>query len=335
LPNLPALKDLWQDPLPKLIRDWVGELMRSDPALNKKVRVWFSLKTLLVWTSILAVAMAVAAPITKPGNAGENMAAFLIASAVLAGLELCIWYRQWTAISLIVAFVLLWGMLMPSLSTPQFSVRRSQCQNNLKMLILAVHNFEAASKCFPQTAGTNGNGSAQYPYSWRIAILPYIEQQALYDQYRFDEPWDSAHNSELASLMPKEFRCPSHAKKPVDYSTSYLALTGAGTLFPEDRPGKIRIDARIGLSNMIALIECPEKRVHWMKPDDISLDEAIALYSPNARTPPASNHKGGCNSAWGDGSVTFLSFDPGGLMTVLQAMNAAAGQQSADENGNQ
>jgi prepilin-type processing-associated H-X9-DG protein len=174
---------------------------------------------------------------------------------------------------------------------------------------------------------------ALYPFSWRVAILPYIEHQALYDQYRFDEPWDSVHNSKLAASMPATFQCPKHKNRRGDVTTAYVALTGPGTLFPEDRPGKLRDAAPLGQANMIALMECPDNRVHWMKPDDLSLDEAIALYSPNAKTPPKSYHTGGCNTAYADGSVHFLSHDSatGELMSVLQTMKDAAKQKADDE----
>lgn len=182
--------------------------------------------------------------------------------------------------------------------------KRSRCQNNLKQLALAFHNFESRFHHFPQSS--NSQADVRFPFSWRIAILPYIEQQALYDAYRFDEPWDGPNNSKLAERMPAVFRCPSEPRFFGDdvVTTPYLAVTGDGTMFPDGRAGKLR-DARNGQSNTVMLVEVPSRRVHWMCPDDISLDDLIALLATHGNEAMQSPHRAGVNFARGDGAVTF------------------------------
>ena len=78
--------------------------------------------------------------------------------------------------------------------------------NNLKQLALGIHNFHSAYRKLP-AARTDENG--QPLLSWRVAILPFIEQQALYEQFHLDEPWDSEHNLKLIDQMPATFTDPS------------------------------------------------------------------------------------------------------------------------------
>jgi len=287
----------------------------------------YSLRSLLAIVSILALSMAICLPLIRPSSADfdADYVSFFLLSTLLSGLGLSVWFRSWTVFGSLIALALFFSLfLTPLVRFAEPSRKRPVCQTNLKQQGLALHNIEYAFKTFPATSGTDKD--PQFPYSWRVAILPYIEQQGLYDQYRFDEPWDGPNNSKLASLMPKTFQCPTHRNKQNDFTTPYVAITGPGTMFPEDRPGVFRRDCRIGQSNMIAIIECPDHAVHWMKPDDLSLAEAIALYSPSAATSPTASHSGGCNAARCDGSVGFHAFNDVELLAILQAMREAVVQ---------
>ena len=70
-----------------------------------------------------------------------------------------------------------------------------QAVNNLRQIGLGMHNYHATYNRFPGPAITNDKGDRLL--SWRVAILPFIEQQALYEQFHLDEPWDSDHNIKL------------------------------------------------------------------------------------------------------------------------------------------
>src|SRR4029079_14059052 len=80
---------------------------------------------------------------------------------------------------------------------------RNQSMNNLKQTSLAIQNHLDAKGTFPAAGG--GQGSQ---LSWRVQILPFIEQNALYSQFHLDEPWDSAHNRALLDKMPDVFKNP-------------------------------------------------------------------------------------------------------------------------------
>ena len=67
-----------------------------------------------------------------------------------------------------------------------------------------------------------------------MAILPYIEQQELYNKFKLDEPWDSPHNKALLKEMPPIYRCPIRTK-PEPFTTTYRVFVGKGALFEKDQ----------------------------------------------------------------------------------------------------
>jgi hypothetical protein len=142
--------------------------------------------------------------------------------------------------------------------------------NNLKQLGLALLNYHDAMGAFPAAAA--GQKPKQPPVSWRVLVLPYVEQDALYKQYHFDEPWDSENNKKLIPLMPKVFQAPG-SKKAVDGKTNYLAVSGDAYALAADKTHRIT-DITDGTSNTILLVEASdEKAVPWTKPEDFSPDK--------------------------------------------------------------
>ncbi len=101
--------------------------------------------------------------------------------------------------------------------------------NNLKMIGLGFHNYYSANNHYP-TPVMYGGSNKSIPYSWRVAILPYIEQEPLYKQYNFDEPWDGPNNRKLLDKMPAFFGCPGANGEPASpTNASYYVFTGKGT----------------------------------------------------------------------------------------------------------
>ena len=189
------------------------------------------------------------------------------------------------------------ALLLPAVQSAREAARRAQCVNNLKQIGLAMHNYMSTNDAFPRPAITNNEGKALL--SWRIAILPYIEQQALYNKFKLDEPWDSPHNLPLLKEMPATYACPSRpAGEP--FTTTYRVFTGKGALFEDGKDTKI-VDVTDGTSNTIMVVEAKEA-VPWTKPDDLPFDPAAAPSLLGA----ASTHPGGFNALFANGSVRFL-----------------------------
>jgi prepilin-type N-terminal cleavage/methylation domain-containing protein len=109
------------------------------------------------------------------------------------------------------------ALLLPAIQAAREAARRSQCQNSMKQLGLAILNYESSKKELPAGGITDGPLGARSGAGWSILILPYVEEQALYDKYDFDEPNESTTdvdkdglvNSVVREANPKVFDCPT------------------------------------------------------------------------------------------------------------------------------
>lgn len=104
-----------------------------------------------------------------------------------------------------------------------------------------------------------------------MAILPFIDQQNLYQAFHLDEPWDSAHNQKLLKEMP-ELYAPPGLKTPEPGMTVYQVFTGNGAAF-ELKNGRTlpQIGNGDGTSNTFMIVEAANP-VPWTRPEDLSYD---------------------------------------------------------------
>jgi hypothetical protein len=208
------------------------------------------------------------------------------------------------------------GLFLPAIQSARAAAMRAQSTNNMKQIALAMHNYNAVNgDHFPAAAICDADGKPLL--SWRVAILPYIEQQNLYQQFHLDEPWDSAHNKPLLEQMPKIYGSPADRGNPPANHTYYQVFQGNGAMF-EINQGCRLADITDGTSNTIMAVEAGVA-VPWTKPEDLEFDPEKALPKLGGMnwSPP------GFNAAFGDGSVRFL------LLTlnkdVLKALITRAG----------
>jgi prepilin-type processing-associated H-X9-DG protein len=190
------------------------------------------------------------------------------------------------------------GLLMPAVTKTREAAGRVKSQNNLKMLALGMHAYHDATGTFPAWAVYSKDGKRPL-LSWRVALLPYLEQGELYKQFKFDEPWDSEHNKRLVSKMPAVF---ANAEAPPSNEpglTHYQVFVGGGAPFRFDARGIRVVDVTDGTSNTIMIATATDP-VPWTKPEDLT-------YS--ARKPVPKLGLGGkpANVALFDGSVRALS----------------------------
>jgi hypothetical protein len=152
------------------------------------------------------------------------------------------------------------------------SARQSQCLNNLKQIGLAMHNYHSKHDSFPPAFTASKEGKPLL--SWRVLILPYLEQEELYKQFHLDEAWDSPHNKTLISKMPAFYACPSGKQTTLSNGkTSYLTARGPATAFPGSTGIKFQ-DITDGLSNTIMVVDAnDEAAVIWTMPDDWTMPE--------------------------------------------------------------
>ena len=164
----------------------------------------------------------------------------------------------------------------PQPANPREAALSANSQNNLKQIGLAIHNYEATYGYLPPAAVIDQNGKPLY--SWRVLLLPYLEQDALYKKWKLDEPWDSPNNKSLAEAVLKVFANP---EKPTN-KTHYRVFVGdkAGWVkSPKGwRPDQANGNGLLkfanftdGLSNTLAVIESRDP-VNWAAPDDLPYD---------------------------------------------------------------
>jgi hypothetical protein len=147
--------------------------------------------------------------------------------------------------------------------------RRVAHTNNLKQLALAMHIYHDTYRRFPPAVICDRTGRPLY--SWRVALLPFLEQEALYKQFKLDEPWDSPNNIRLLNQMPKVFATPNSAGS----KTCYQVFVGPGTPWTGDgRQGPSLAQFPDGTSNTLLIAEAANP-VEWTKPDDIRMGPAI------------------------------------------------------------
>ncbi len=185
------------------------------------------------------------------------------------------------------------------------AARRAACVNNLKQIALALHNYQAAYGSLPPAYIADEQGRPRH--SWRVLILPFLEQQSLYDQYDFREPWDGPNNIKLLGNMPFMFGCPSnHAPGPgVSAFTSYLAISGPGTMFPGAE--SIRLDQVTDRpAETLMVVEVANLQIPWTKPEDLDVNKMGSHVNHRKYPSVSSNHSGGANVALGDATCRFL-----------------------------
>ena len=194
----------------------------------------------------------------------------------------------------------------------------TQSLANLKQIGLAMHNFHSTFSSFPPAVIRGPDGKPWH--SWRVLLLPFLEEGALYAKYRFDEPWDGPNNKELLDQMPAIYADPIYGEN-IDHLTSYAAITGPGMAFSAEGPqfdgqkpdlGQgIRIAKFAdGLSNTLLVGPiAPSEKIPWMKPQDLVIDDKFPLPGkPGSFSLPYKLPQGDCGPFLvADGSVQLLA----------------------------
>jgi hypothetical protein len=133
-----------------------------------------------------------------------------------------------------------------------------------------MHNYHDTHGRLPPAVVYGADGKPLV--SWRVLILPFIEQLDLYEQFRLDEPWDSPHNLRLLSQMPRTYAPPpGKAWKVPPYHTVCHVFVGPGTAFEGQEGLQFPSDFPDGLSNTLLFVEAGEP-VPWTKPEDLPYD---------------------------------------------------------------
>lgn len=163
-----------------------------------------------------------------------------------------------------------------AISDKRRDVYHMQTMNTLKQFALAFHTYADHHKALPTRAIYDKEGKPLL--SWRVALLPYLDQQDLYDKFHLDEPWDSPHNKKLILQIPPVFEVRESddvAAKEIG-RTRIVAPISEGSLFSFKKALQFK-DVVDGTSNtMLFLVAPKDKDVIWTKPDDLVIDYSKA-----------------------------------------------------------
>ena len=206
---------------------------------------------------------------------------------------------EWaTAACLLGALILL---LLPTVPRPS-SRGQPDCSGNLRSIGLALHNYHEVYGSLPPAYLTNGDGVPLL--SWRVLILPWLDEMALYRRFELDQPWYSPDNSKLLAEMPSVFRCPNGMPEATG-RTHYVVSVGVDTAFPD--ASSVRLwDIKDGTGNTLLVVEDPEFSVPWAAPMDVSTEDWISHVKLSRENGP---HSDGQFVLLGDGMVRFLRYD--------------------------
>lgn len=184
---------------------------------------------------------------------------------------------------------------------------RNESARNMKQMMLAMHNYHVDKNQLPTHAIYDKSGK-KLLLSWRVMILPYLEQNNLYKKFKLDEPWDSEHNKALLDIMPKVYQMPGVNSE--QGSTYYQVVTMPAKV-PEGKTDQFRtvfslaqgrlslgqLTVQDGTSNTICILEA-NQLVEWTKPADMLWEHDDAPL-PKFGIRPGDDF----NVAFGDGSV--------------------------------
>jgi hypothetical protein len=174
------------------------------------------------------------------------------------------------------AFVCILGAVVLLLRNGVLFIRRealgANIQMNLAQMAVGMHNYASSHDGAPQADVLGKDGRPLL--SWRVLLLPYVEEHNLYSDFKLDEPWDSPHNSKLISRMPLIYKgCRDCSSPP--HTTYYQVIRGPGT--PLERPELKFEDFKGDAANTFLIVEAAEP-VIWSKPDDLQ-------YLPDGQLP--------------------------------------------------
>jgi prepilin-type processing-associated H-X9-DG protein len=192
---------------------------------------------------------------------------------------------------------------IPAFQASRQAQLRATSTNNLKQIGLAMHNFHDVNGRFPADIR---DADGKPLLSWRVAILPFVEQASLFNEFHMDEPWDSPHNKALLEKIPPTYQIPG-ATPANPGETFYRGFSGAGALFDPQGPQGTRLsEVTDGTSNTLGVVEARES-VPWTKPDsEVPFEPGQPAEPPDPRPALGGHFEGGFNALFLDGSVRFI-----------------------------
>lgn len=269
----------------------------------------FRLATIAYVFALIAVSMVAFGPM------GGAIVAMMVASFWLA-----VFKQPRTTIVewLVLGFIglVLLGMSLPDFLEGREQARRAICNNGIRQIVAALHVDAMAKRRLPQAIIRDSQGRPLH--SWRVSLLPHIDENSIYEAYDWSQPWNGTMNRGIVAKPIDILECPSDPSANLNTPrTNYFAIVGLKTAWPEDR-GHALSEITDGLGETILLLEAVGLNIAWGEPRDLTFDEAVVLLSdPTSGQAVHEGHQSpgfsfyregipGVHAAFADGAVRFL-----------------------------
>jgi hypothetical protein len=259
------------------------------------------------------------------------------------------WERRWTAAIVILTLLCFvtgmaatgiahqvgWlvtepGPFLSESGSARAAARRFQSMNNLKEIARAVINIETRDKALPPGCTVDSNGEVLH--GWMTFLLPFIEQQKVFDEIDLKLPWDDPHNLAVFQRDVLEFQNPGSAEKELPHDQNGLALTNySGNIHVLGGARRLTLaEITDGTSNTILAGEIAERFPPWGKPGNWRDPGKGLNRSPSGFGSPwrRQNAGAGASILFLDGSVRFIkdSVDP----KIMEALGTPHGQERVE-----
>ncbi|MBD3675306.1 MAG: DUF1559 domain-containing protein [Planctomycetaceae bacterium] len=190
------------------------------------------------------------------------------------------------------------ALLLPAVRTARPAARRSACMNHLKQIGIALHNYHDTYGGFPPAYLTNANGKPLH--SWRVLILPFLDQVPLYEKIDLTKPWNDPVNAEVAQSLPQVYACPSLEAYGDNQKTVYQAVIGPDSyLVPTE--SRVLEENEDNAKTLIVVEVAEEFATHWMSPELVSESNFLRFDEETEY-----QHETGTHGLTVDGRVQFF-----------------------------
>jgi hypothetical protein len=174
-----------------------------------------------------------------------------------------------TILLALLAFAALGLFLLPACRNVEDARAGGTVSERLKQLVRAMHSYQDEHHALPPHTLFDKEGKPLL--SWRVLLLPYLEQKDLFERFKLDEPWDSQHNRRLLDQMPAVYLHPWQPASETPGMTRFQVFVGRGAAFEGQRGLRLPKDFPDGSSNTILIAEAA-RAVPWTRPEDLPYD---------------------------------------------------------------
>ena len=237
-----------------------------------------------------------------------------------------IYLIRWIAALSIMAamLVIVLFTMLPAIQRAMDARKGMLCRANLQQIANALNEYADRHGTYPPPVVFDAAGKPLY--SWRVLILPQLGYQDLYDGFFKDQVWDSPSNLNLVRSMPRVFASPGSPDAASLGETTYVLLTGKGTLFPTTGP-MTRSAIKDNPNQTVLVVETVNNGTSWTAPGDIDVSRGVTMGNRPFRD-IGGNHRNGANVVTVDATPLFLPPDISPAM--LDALVTPSGGERLD-----